>query len=179
MGPTMFRTAAAFAASIVISGIASAQQVTRETIPGITNFARLETTIACGGATKPEAIVELKRMGYASIITLREASEAGADIDAEASAAKAAGIRFVHLPFNIASPDPLLIDHFVAAVTAPANQPAYVHCAAGGRAAALWMIKRVLVDRWDEARALQEATELGLNDRLRPFAISYIRAHPQ
>ena len=177
MRSTIFGTAACIAASLVISGSASAQQVTRETIPGITNFARLETTIACGGATKPEAIVELKRMGYASIITLREASEAGADIDAEASAAKAAGIRFVHLPFNIASPDPLLIDHFVAAVTAPANQPAYVHCAAGGRAAALWMIKRVLVDRWDEARALQEATELGLNDRLRPFAISYIRAH--
>src|ERR1700730_3941218 len=112
MRSTIFGTAACIAASLVISGIASAQQVTRETIPGITNFARLETTIACGGATKPEAILELKRMGYRSSITLREASEAGADIDAEASAAKAAGIRFVHLPFNIASPDPLLIDHF-------------------------------------------------------------------
>ena len=177
MRPIICGTAVCVVASMVIAGIASAQQVTRETIPGITNFARLETTIACGGATKPEAIVELKRMGYASIIALREASEAGADIDAEASAAKAAGIRFVHLPFNIASPDPLLIDHFVAAVTAPANQPAYVHCAAGGRAAALWMIKRVLVDRWDEARALQEATELGLNDRLRPFAVDYIHTH--
>ena len=163
--------------TIFAPGLVWAQQVTKETVPGITNFARLETTIACGGATKPEAMIELKRMGYASVIALREASEAGADIDAEAAAAKAAGMRFVHLPFNIASPDPLLIDHFVAAVTDSANQPAYVHCAAGGRAAALWMIKRVLVDRWDEARALQEATELGLNDRLRPFAVDYIRTH--
>src|SRR5204863_4071991 len=114
-----------------------------------------------------------------SVIALREASEAGADIDAEGAAARAVGLRFVHLPFNIASPDSLLIDHFVAAVTAPANQPAYVHCAAGGRAAALWMIKRVLVDHWDEPRALQEATELGLNDRLRPFAVDYIRTHRQ
>jgi hypothetical protein len=39
------------------------------------------------------------------------------------------------------------------------------------------MIKRVLVDRWDENRALDEATALGLNDRLKPFALNYIHAH--
>ena len=62
---------------------ASAQNVTKETLPGVTNFARLETTIACAGATTPQAVAGLKQMGYASIINLREASEAGADIDAE------------------------------------------------------------------------------------------------
>jgi hypothetical protein len=39
------------------------------------------------------------------------------------------------------------------------------------------MIKRVQVDGWDEKRALEEANALGLNDRLRPFALEYIRAH--
>jgi hypothetical protein len=39
------------------------------------------------------------------------------------------------------------------------------------------MIKRVQVDGWDEARALEEATALGLNDRLKPFALDYIHAH--
>ena len=29
-----------------------AQQVTKETVPGITNLARLETTVACAGATR-------------------------------------------------------------------------------------------------------------------------------
>jgi hypothetical protein len=53
-----------------------------------------------------------------------------------------------------------------------------VHCAAGGRAAALWMIKRVKADGWTEARALEEANALGLNDRLRPFALNYLRANP-
>src|ERR1700686_532653 len=123
MRPTIFgapRVVATMSITIVMTivivtlpaGLAAAQRVTKETIPGITNFARLETTIACGGATKPEAMVELKRMGYASVIALRETSEAGADIDAEASAARAAGMTFVHLPFKIATPDPLLIDHF-------------------------------------------------------------------
>lgn len=155
----------------------SAQQVTREEIAGITNFARLETTIACGGATKPGAVTELKKMGFVSIINVRLASEEGAEVDAEGAAARAAGMNYIHLPFNAQSPDPKLIDNFIAAVTLPANQPAYIHCALGGRAAALWMIKRWKVDGWEEPRALEEANALGLNDRFRPFALDYIRTH--
>ena len=39
------------------------------------------------------------------------------------------------------------------------------------------MIKRVLADHWDEERALAEANALGLNDRLRAFALGYIHTH--
>jgi uncharacterized protein (TIGR01244 family) len=87
-------------------------------------------------------------------------------------------MNYVHLPFNAQSPDPQLIDNFIAAVTKPANTPAYVHCAAGGRAAALWMIKRVKADGWTVDRALVEANALGLNDRFRPFAMNYLATHP-
>jgi len=52
-----------------------AQNVTRETVPGVTNFARVETTIACAGATTPAALAGLKKVGYASVINLREATE--------------------------------------------------------------------------------------------------------
>src|SRR5882762_6107619 len=96
-----------------------AQGVTKETVPGVTNFARVETTIACAGATTPAAVAGIKKMGYASIINLRQASEPGADIEGEAAAAKAAGINYVHLPFNAASPDPAVVDAFLKAVTAP------------------------------------------------------------
>ena len=106
-----------------------------------------------------------------------KASEQGADVDAEAAAAKAVNINFVHLPFNVASPAPDLVDRFVAEVSKPANQPAFIHCAAGGRAAALWMIKRVQVDHWDQARASEEATALGLTERLKTFAVNYIDTH--
>src|SRR5690349_15001363 len=88
-----------------------AQNVTKETLAGVTNFAKLDTTIACAGATTPAAVAGLKQMGYASIINLREASEAGADIDGETAAAKAAGITFIHLPFNGAMPDPAVADN--------------------------------------------------------------------
>lgn len=156
----------------------SAQTVTKETVPGVTNFARLETTIACAGATTAAAVPELKKMGYASIIDLRQDSERGADIEGEAAAAKAAGITFVHLPFNEAAPDLTVVDAFLKAVTAPANQPAFVHCASGNRASAMWMIKRMMVDNWDEERAGTEAAALGLTKpSLREFAVNYVKTH--
>jgi uncharacterized protein (TIGR01244 family) len=156
---------------------AQASKVTKETIPGISTFARLETTVACGGATKAEAVPQIKKLGFVSIINVREASEPGADMEQEAAAAKAVGLHFVNVPFNIASPAPDLVERFIAAVTNKDNIPAYIHCAAGGRAASLWMIKRVEVDGWDEATALEEATALGLNERLKPFALGYIHSH--
>lgn len=170
------------AVALVVGALAStpvsAQEVTQREIAGISTFAQIETTIACGGTTTPEAIAAIGRMGFKSVVNLRLATEEGALVEEEGAAVRAAGMHYVHLPFNMRSPDPRLIDDFIAAVDAPANTPAYVHCAAGGRAAALWMIKRVKADGWTEARALEEATALGLNDRLRPFAIDYLRAHP-
>lgn len=171
---------ALFPAAIVLSVGASlfAQQVTQETVPGVTNFKRLDTTIACAGATTAQGVPELKKMGYKSIINLRLASETGANIDEETAAAKTAGITFIHIPFNGSSPDPAVADKFVEAVTARENQPAFVHCASGNRAAALWMIKRLVVDKWDNDRAYEEAKALGLtNAGLKKFATDYAEAH--
>ena len=157
-----------------------AQTVTKATVPGVTNFARVETTIACAGATTPAAVADLKKMGFASIINLREASEAGADIDAEAATAKAAGINFIHLPFNTARPDPAVADTFLKTITDRKNDPAFIHCASGNRAAAMWMIKRMQIDKWDADRAGTEAAALGLtNAALRTFALDYAQAHRQ
>ena len=161
-----------------LTGTLASAQVTKESIQGISNFSRVETTIACAGATSPSAVAEVKRLGYNSIINLREASEAGADVEAEAAAAKAAGINYIHLPFKTAAPDPAVVNQFLTAVTAAANQPAFVHCASANRASAMWMIKRMLVDGWDEERASTEAAALGLTSApLKTFAISYVSTH--
>jgi uncharacterized protein (TIGR01244 family) len=154
----------------------NAQGVTKETVPGVTNFSRVEMTIACAGATTAAAVPELKKMGYASIINLRQASESGADVEGEAAAAKAAGINFIHIPFNAGSPDPAAVDIFLKAITVPANQPAFVHCGSANRAAAMWMVKRMYVDKWDADRAGAEAAALGLsNPALKAFVLDYVR----
>jgi len=157
---------------------ASAQQVTKPTVPGAMNFAKLETTVACGGATTPEAVPELKKMGYVAIVNMRLADETGANVDGEAAAAKAADIRYYHIPFSGATPDPAVADQFLKTIAAPENNPAYIHCASGNRVSAMWMIKRMVVDHWDADRAYTEASALGLTSpALKQFAIDYAQTH--
>ena len=169
---------AAVFAGVSSGAVLTAQQVTKDTVPGITNLARLETTVACAGAIKAEAVPEIKKMGFASIINLRQANEAGADIDAEAAAAKTAGIRYYHVPFNGQAPDPAVADRFLEAITAKGSEPAFIHCAGGNRAAAMWLVKRLTIDHWDADRATTEATALGLTSpALKQFAFDYAQSH--
>jgi protein tyrosine phosphatase (PTP) superfamily phosphohydrolase (DUF442 family) len=167
-----------FVMAFLGANAAGAQQVTKLTVPGAMNFAKLETTVACGGATTPEAVPELKKMGYASIINLRLPSEAGANVEGEAAAAKAADIKFFSIPFNGQTPDPAVADKFLEAITTKGNEPAYIHCAAGNRAGAMWMIKRLVVDKWETEKAFTEATALGLTSpALKQFAVDYAASH--
>jgi uncharacterized protein (TIGR01244 family) len=170
------RIAVPVVAAVVLS-VGLSAQVKKETLPGVTNYAHIETTVACAGATTPDAIAGIKQLGYKSVINLREASEQGANIDAEQAAAKAAGINFIHIPMNSANPDPAIVPVFLKAVTDPANVPAFIHCASGNRASAMWAIKRVEVDHWDLDRALAEATELGIHDALKTWVTNYVSAH--
>src|SRR5215510_6861686 len=157
---------------------AAEAQVTKETVPGITNLARLETTVACAGAVTNSAVAEIKKMGFASIINLRQPTEQGADIEAETAAAKTAGMKFYNIPFNNAAPDPAVVDRFLLTISQPGNQPAFIHCASGNRAAAMWFVKRVLLDNWDVERAGTEAASLGLgNATLKTFMLNYIESH--
>lgn len=157
-------------------GEAAAQQVTKETREGIRNFARVETTVACAGAVTADAMPEIKKMGFVSVINLREAHEAGADVETQRAAAEAAGLRYYHVPFNGAKPDPKVADQFVKVIGSKEAEPAFIHCASANRAAAMWMIKRIVVDRWDVDRASAEAEALGLsNVALKQWAIEYAR----
>jgi uncharacterized protein (TIGR01244 family) len=154
-----------------------AQQVTTEELNGVRNFRRLETTVACAGATSTQAMPAIKKMGFASVVNLRLASEEGADVEGSAAAAKAAGLNYIHIPFSFQAPEAAAADRFLAEIAKPANQPAFIHCGGGGRAATMWFIKRMVVDKWDVDRASAEATALGMNNAtLRQWAIEYVKA---
>ncbi len=82
------------------------------------------------------------------------------------------------MPFNGQKPDPAAATLFLDAITAKGSEPAFIHCAGGNRAAAMWMIKRLAVDHWDADRAAAEATALGLTSgALKQFAIDYAQSH--
>lgn len=163
------------ALAISFTALLSAQ---KETIEGIRNFTKVDVTFACAGATESGALAGLAKRGYKAVINLRESPETGNDVDASQKAAEAAGMKYIHLPFSGSKPDEAVVDKFLATIKDPANQPTFLHCASGSRAAAMWMIKRMLVDGWDEEKASSEALSLGLSSpALKTFALEYVKKH--
>jgi len=171
------RTIVTTAGAIVLLITVVDGQAKKETLDGVRNFTVVDATVGCAGATETRAFPALKARGYVSVVNLRQASEAGAAIDESRAAADAAGLKFIHLPFNNASPDDTVVDAFIKAVSDPANQPVFINCGSANRVGALWLTKRMLVDKWDEAKALEEAKIIGLsNEALQKFALAYVAA---
>ncbi len=166
---------------IALVGLAvsvTSAQVKKSEMPGVRNYSRVDATVGCGGAVDPTAMSALRKEGYVSVINLRLANEAGADVDAGRAAAKTAGLKYIHLPFNAASPDPKVVSDFLGAVADKSNQPVFIHCGSANRVGAVWMIKRVLQDGWAVDRAQTEAEAIGLqNPQLLAFATTYITEH--
>ena len=71
MKSSVLLTAGLFATVWIAATPARGQEVTKESVDGIVNFHRLETTVACSGAIKPEALPRIKSMGFVSVINLR------------------------------------------------------------------------------------------------------------
>ena len=162
-------------ALVALLAVPSAAQVTKGEIAGVRNFSRVDATVGCGGATDASAMGTLRKEGFVSVINLRLETEQGADVEASRAAAKAAGLKYIHLPFNAASPDPKVVDSFLAAVADKSNQPVFIHCGTANRVGAVWMIKRALQDGWPVEKARGEAEAIGLsNPQLTAFATDYI-----
>ena len=141
---------------------------------GVVNYTRVDATVACAGATPPEAMAELKDRGFAAVINFRTAGEQGARVDAGQAAAEAAGLKYYHLPFRQASAE--VAEQFLETVSDPANQPVFIHCGSANRVGAMWLIKRVKQDGWTVDDALAEAETIGLrSEGLTEFALAYVR----
>ena len=155
---------------VALSGIASAQD---EAPQGVRNYTRVDATVACGGATPPEAMVDLKRLGFTAVINFRTSQEEGVNIEASQTAAADAGLKYFHIPFR--APSPEVAEEFLDIVADPSNQPVYIHCGSANRVGAMWFIKRVKQDGWNDARAMQEAETIGLrSEALKEFARAYV-----
>ena len=145
-------------------------------IDGPSGFAG--STVGFGGATPSSAMSWLRGEGYATVINLRGASEEGANVEGCRTAAEAADLNYVHLPFDPRTPDPQVIDDFLAAIGDEANQPVYIHCASATRVAALWMIGRVLRDGWELDAAREEAAGIAAKPaEADAFATHYLASH--
>ena len=153
-----------------------ARQLTKEDVPGIRNYTQVDATVACAGATAPEAVAELKRRGFVSVINFRTAGERGARLEEEAAAMREAEMKYFHIPFQSSAPSVEATEEFLAVVADPANQPVLIHCGSANRVGAMWLIKRVKLDGWDVEKATAEAEAIGMRSPvLKEFALSYVQ----
>ena len=167
----------ALAVLAAVSMLAPVVQAQRETPPaGVTNYTRVDATVACAGFGAGSPVARFhKKNGFASVINFRTPQEAGANIDEAKATAAQVGLKYIHLPFQ--TPTPEIADAFLKAVADPANQPVYIHCASANRVGAMWYIKRVKLDGWDNDRAMKEAEAIGLRaPNLKQFALDYVSA---
>ena len=173
--PAIVLTAAA-AAGVAFAGIRLYAQL--ENIAGIRNFTKVDGSAACGGSVEVAAVSELAKRGYKTMISLREDSEAGSMNAEIEQAARAAGIRFLHVPMSSQSPNESAAGAALGALRDAGNQPVFIYDASGSRAAAILMIKRMVADGWTEDRAYNEAVSVGLSSpSLKAFALDYAAKH--
>ena len=143
----------------------------------IRNFVRVNGEFCTGGQPRPEHLEKLKADGVKAIINLRQASEHRAG--EEEAKAEELGLRYFNIPVSFGDPKEEQVTEFLKITDDPKNRPAFIHCAAAIRAAAFWMIRRVLRDGWTVESAEEEATKLGLREspHLNEFARNYIEKH--
>ena len=168
----LFSTVLALVAIAVASPMTAARA--QEQGPeGVPNYTRVDATVACAGATPPEAMAAVKQLGFVSVINFRTAGEQNAQIEAAKTAAAEVGLKYFHMPFR--TPTAEIAETFLEAVADTSNQPVYIHCGSANRVGAMWYIKRVKLDGWDTARAMTEAETIGLrSETLKAFVTEYV-----
>lgn len=132
-------------------------------IGGIANFSRVSETLYRGAQPTPEGYAELKKRGVRTIISLRVFA-----FDRKRLAGH--GFRFHHLSVKHVHPEMEDVLDFLAVVSAPENQPVFVHCRMGeDRAGMMVAAYRMVVQGWTRERALADMKQMGFNEINEPI----------
>ena len=181
--------ASAFTVSLflVAAGLVTAAQTPpKQVVAGIAAFTPIDNNLALGGLITPEGMAELKRRGFKTVINLRKPDEANANIEAEGEAVRAAGMKYVNVPFSagdpydVASPQ---VAVFIKAIDDRANWPVFAHSVQSHRPTGLLVIKRVLEDGYtvDKAYAAPDTQVLADGSAgskgMKDFVQKYLQAH--
>jgi len=145
-------------------------------VEDIDGFHRIDAKVAVGATPAPAQVAGLAEAGFRSLLNLREESEI--DSAPVALAAKDAGLTYLRAPISSKQPTDAAATEFLRITDEASIYPVFIYCASGNRAAALWMVRRVLRDGWTLEAAQAEAERAGLTSpAMREFALGYIERH--
>jgi uncharacterized protein (TIGR01244 family) len=168
----------AFLAAVLLFAAAAWAQPVKRDFPGVINFVQVEPRVATGGRIALAAFPRLKEEGFTTIIALNQENEPGFDLAGERKTARALGLKYISTPLSATEPTSAAADAFLTAVAAARGGKLFIHCGSGGRVGALWLIKRVVQDRWPVEKAMVEAEAIGLAwPGLKQFALDYVKNH--
>ena len=137
-----------------------------------TRFHEIDGQAWVGGQPSEEDLALFCGVGVRTVVDLRQDVEH--DVGMEQMAATRLGMMFVHIPIRADAPDDRDADAFLTVTARLDAFPMLIHCASGNRAAAFWMIRRLVVDGWPAHAAESEARRVGLRSAaLRDFALDY------
>jgi uncharacterized protein (TIGR01244 family) len=137
---------------------AGARAETPQQAPGIANYKRVHAGLAAGGTVSPEAMRELKAMGFQTVIDLRTEAEGTLQ---ERAAVEALGLRYVSIPVTAASLSVADVRAVAGVLRDPKAGPVLMHCASSNRVGAMYGAVQRLEGK-TPAEAEAAAREAGL-----------------
>ncbi len=166
--------------AILLIGLAGhAQEVVQS--KNLPNFQRVNNNLFRGVQPKEDGFAELKKLGVATVIDLRDDDDNALK---EKALVEAAGMRFVNKPLgNWSRPNIDAINDILKEINATANQPVFVHCKRGSdRTGTVIAVYRMTHDGWSAKQAGDEAEKFGIGwwqFKMRDFINDYYRDHVQ
>ena len=150
---------------------------TWQEVPPLRNFFRINAEFCTGAQPRSEHLEKLKADGVKSVLNLRPAGEHRAA--EEEAKVKELGLRYFNIPVVFGEPKEEQVAEFLKITDDVTNRPIFIHCAAGIRVAAFWMIRRVVRDGWTIEAAEEEADKIGLREspHWKEFARKYVEEH--
>lgn len=125
------------------------------------NFYRINEGLFRGGQPTEDGFKVLSRMRIKTVVNLRDNDERAR---VEEAAARAAGLNYFNLPLaHFDKPADEQVARILSIITAPENQPVFVHCKRGAdRTGTIIAIYRIEHDGWTSTQAKDEAKHFGL-----------------
>jgi sulfide:quinone oxidoreductase len=138
----------------------------------IRNFFELNENVKSGAQPTPEDLEDLSGQGCRAVLNLRAPGEEGELAD-ERERVEALGMRYDHVPVTPGILTPESVEAFGKAM-AEGEKPLFMHCGAGNRCSAMWLLHRVLNEGAPRERALEEARTMGLDPSVERLVLALL-----